>query len=262
MFPGFTHFHQRRCAVIFLAQDCVPMTLKDVETQVDSVDGRLSHSEGRLLYRLAKRCTGRGAIVEIGSWKGRSTIWLGHGTRAGRGLKIHAVDPHAGVIERGHTACNISTFDEFQRNLRVAGVQDVVVPHVDYSGSVARRFSEPVEFIFIDGLHDYEAVLTDFAAWFPKVIHGGVMAFHDTTGQAGPRRLVTECVYKSPYFKNIRFARSITYGEKTAHTTAMDRLKNRLMLWVFLPYAFGCRQLWRLKHSLTKPTPTVRLEPA
>ena len=237
-------------------------TLKNIETQVDGVDGWVNHPEGRLLYHLARKCTGRGAIVEIGSWKGRSTIWLGHGSRAGRGLKIHAVDPHAGVIERGQTAGNGSTFDEFQRNLRMAGVEEVVVPHVDYSDAVARSFSEPVELIFIDGLHDYDAVTTDFAAWYPKVIEGGVMAFHETTGRAGPRRLVTECVYKSPYFRNIRFARSITYGEKTVHTTALDRLKNRLMLCVFLSYAFGYRQLWRLKHNLRKAAPAVRLEPA
>jgi predicted O-methyltransferase YrrM len=237
------------------------MKPKDIKTQVDRVDGWLNQPEGRLLYRLAKRCTGRGAIVEIGSWKGKSTIWLGHGSRAGCGQKIHAVDPHAGVIERGQTAVNVSTFDEFQRNIRTAGVHEVVVPHVDFSDSVARSFSEPVELIFIDGLHDYEAVKADFEAWFPKVMEGGVMAFHDTTGQAGPRKLVTERVYKSPHFRNVRFARSITYAEKTARNTPSDRLGNRLMYCVFLTYAFVYRHLWRLKSNVRKTIPKMRLKP-
>jgi hypothetical protein len=94
------------------------------------------------------------------------------------------------------------------------------------------------------------------------VIEGGLMAFHETTGQIGPRRLVTECVYKSPYFRNIRFARSITYGEKTPHTTALDRLKNRLKLRAFLSYAFVFRQLLRVRRNCMKATPAVGLEPA
>lgn len=237
------------------------MKLKVIESQVKGVDGWLNRPEGRLLYRLAKRCTGEGAIVEIGSWKGKSTIWLGHGSRAGCGQKIHAVDPHAGVIERGQAAVNGSTFDEFQRNIKAAGVHEVVVPHVDYSDSVARSFSEPVEFIFIDGLHDYEAVKADFEAWFPKVMEGGVMAFHDTTGQAGPQKLVTERVYKSSHFRNVRFARSITYARKTVHNTPFDRLQNRLMYFVFRTYAFVYRNLWRFKAKVTKTTPPMRLKP-
>ena len=238
------------------------MNPEDIEIQVSRVDGWLNHQEGRLLYRLAKRCTGRGAIVEIGSWKGRSTIWLGHGSRDGHGLKIHAVDPHAGVIDRDNANGTSSTFEDFQRNIRSAGVDDLIAPHVDFSDSVARSFPRPVELIFIDGLHDYQSVKSDFEAWFPLVIEGGVMAFHDTTGQSGARKLVTERVYKSPHFRKIRFARSITYAQKTSRATALDRLENRLMLGVFLSYAFLYRQLWRLKGRMKKPRAQVQLEPA
>src|SRR5262245_24255867 len=105
---------------------------KDIEAQVEFLDGWLNRHEGRLLYRLARRCTGRGAIVEIGSWKGKSTIWLGHGSRAGRDLEIHAVDPHAGVIARDQNSGVASTFEEFQDNIVAAGLDDLVVPHVDY----------------------------------------------------------------------------------------------------------------------------------
>jgi MMP 1-O-methyltransferase len=236
------------------------MNPDDIEKRVERLDGWLNRHEGRLLYRLARRCTGRGAIVEIGSWKGKSTIWLGHGSRAGRGLPVHAIDPHAGMIERDKASGTISTFAEFQNNIRDAGVDDLVVPHVDFSEAVARAFIEPVELIFIDGLHDYQSVKSDFEAWSPKVMNGGVMAFHDTTGQSGPRRLVTEQVYKSQNFRKVRFTRSITYAVKTGQNTALERLGNRFMLGLFLTYSFLYRRLWRLKWRLRRPQ--VQLEPA
>ena len=229
----------------------------------ESAGGWLNDAEGSLLYRLACNCTGKGVIVEIGSWKGRSTIWLGHGSRDGRQVKIHAVDPHTGSPEHHQNEANrVWTFDEFQQNIRAAGVDDVVVPHVDYSVNAAREFNEPVEFIFIDGLHDYESVKADFEAWFPKVIEGGVMAFHDTTGWPGPRRLVSERLFKSRCFRKVRFVKSITYGVKTARNSAPERLANRLRLGLFLSYALVYRQLWRMKHNWTRKIPALRSKPA
>lgn len=227
-------------------------SLRTVEAQTRTVEGWLSRPEGRRLWRLARGCTGRGSIVEIGSWKGKSTIWLANGSRAGKKLKIHAVDPHTGSTEHQRDLGKVWTFEEFQRNIKAAGVEELVVPHVDYSESVARTFSEPVELIFIDGLHEYEGVKADFEAWFPKVIDGGVMAFHDTTGWWGPRRLVMEQLYCSPHFKDVRFSRSITYGTKVAQNSALDRLKNRAMLPVFLLYACVHRLLWRAKLRLQR----------
>jgi predicted O-methyltransferase YrrM len=225
-----------------------PFNLVETETQTRTVDGWLSRPEGRRLWRLARNCMGRGAIVEIGSWKGKSTIWLANGSRAGKSAKIHAVDPHTGSTEHQRDFGRVWTFEEFQRNIKAAGVDDLVVPHVDYSESVATSFNEPVELIFIDGLHEYEGVKADFEAWFPKVIEGGVMAFHDTTGWCGPRRLVVEQLYRSKRFKNVRFSRSITYGTKTAQNTALDRLTNRVMLCAFLAFASLHRLAWRIKN--------------
>ena len=234
------------------------MNLAGIKALAEAAGGWMSEPEGLLLYQLARNCSGKGVIVEIGSWKGRSTIWLGHGSCAGRRVKIHAVDPHTGSPEHQNEANRVWTFDEFQQNLRTAGVNDVVVPHVDFSVNAARQFHEPIELIFIDGLHDYDSVKADFEAWFPKVIEGGIMAFHDTTGWAGPRRLVAEQLFKSKRFRKVRFVRSITYGEKTAPNTAPERLANRLTLRLFLSYAFVYRQLWRLKHNWTRTIPARR----
>ncbi len=238
------------------------MNQAQTKAQVDTVEGWLNEAEERLLYRLARSCSGNGVIVEIGSWKGKSTIRLGRGSLDGRKVKIHAVDPHTGSPEHQPGTRGVWTFDEFQQNIKAAGVDDVIVPHVDFSVNAAQNFIEPVELIFIDGLHDYESVKADFGAWFPKVIEGGVMAFHDTTGWAGPRRVVTEELFKSRRFKNVRHVRSITYGEKTAQNKAFERAMNRLNLWRFLTYAFVFRQLWRAKHYLPRKIPWFAPKPA
>ena len=208
---------------------------------IDGVEGWLSHKEGELLYNLAKNCTGRGCIVEIGSWKGKSTIWLGKGSKRGSSIKIHAVDPHIGFPDVEETYGKIWTFEEFKTNINASGVDDVIVPVVKTSEDAARDFHDPVELIFIDGVHQYDYVKLDFELWFPKVLEGGIMAFHDTTGTQGAKQVVEEYVYRSRHFKNVRFADSITFAEKVKQNSLQDCLKNRYMLLLKHLYEFACK---------------------
>lgn len=222
--------------------------MQTIEDVLTSVDGWLNPTEARLLYRLASECRGRGAIVEIGSWKGKSTICLARGSLTGAKTKVHAVDPHTGSPEHSKEFGVVWTFDEFRRNIENAGMTEMVVPHVDFSDSAARKFDEPVEFIFIDGLHEYEGVKLDFDSWFPKVIEHGTMAFHDTTGWPGVLKVMKEDIFKSRHFRKIRFAKSIVHGEKVAQNTWWERVENRVMLCAFLTHAFLERWQWRLLH--------------
>jgi len=230
--------------------------MKSIQAEVEAVDGWLNPEEGRLLYRLARRCKGRGAIVEIGSWKGKSTIWLSNGSLAGSHAKVHAIDPHTGSPEHSEMFGKVWTFEEFQRNIEQAGVTEVVVPHVDFSTAVAKTFSESVELIFVDGLHEYEGVRDDFEAWFPKVVNGGWMAFHDTTCWPGVLNVVVNSVFKSRRFRKIGFRRSIVYAEKVAENTFVERLGNRIMLALFLVHAWSERFVWRLVHNYLDCGPT------
>jgi len=223
--------------------------VNNVERQAEAVEGWLNPAEGRSLYKLAKECTGRGVIVEIGSWKGKSTIWLGNGSKAGSRPKIHAIDPHTGSPQHRAALGEVWTFDEFKQNIKKAGIEDIVVPHVDFAESVAKTFDEPVEFIFIDGLHEYEGVKADFDSWYPKVINGGRMAFHDSTCWDGVLEVIKEGLFKSRHFRHIRFASSLTYGEKVAQNTFWERVGNRIMLCAFLTHAYVDRTIWRIVHN-------------
>jgi MMP 1-O-methyltransferase len=188
-----------------------------VKELIKDVPGWLSDEEGEALYELARDCTGRGVIVEIGSWKGKSTICLGLGSRAGSGVPIFAVDPHADYRH-----------GEFKDNVERAGIADLVTPVKGLSQEVVDTCDEPIELLFVDGSHEEDDVREDFQKWVPKVVDGGVVAFHDTTWHAGVRRVVAEEIYASRGFKDVRFViGSTTVARKVAQNTLRDRLHAR-----------------------------------
>lgn len=206
------------------------MNIDAVGKMVDGVEGWLTEREGRLLFDRAACCTGRGVIVEIGSWKGRSTIWLGQGSKSGHGVRVYAVDPHIGFPDVEEVYGKIWTFEEFKNNIVKAEVDDVISPVVKTSEDAAKGFDQPVELIFIDGVHLYDYVKMDFELWFPKVVEGGTMLFHDSTGERGPKRLVKERVFRSRNFKNVGFIDTLTFAEKVSCNSLRDRIRNEYVL--------------------------------
>lgn len=198
----------------------------------ETVPGWLSPREGRLLHTLAKACSQRGAIVEIGSYLGKSTIFLALGARAGGGARVYAIDPHTGSPEHRTGPNPVWTFDAFMGNLHSAGVQDQVVPLVMSSTDAARGFPAPVELLFIDGNHAWESVRQDFDAWFPHVAGGGVIALHDTIKWAGPRRVAREQIFLSRRFSRASLLDSITFAWKVERNTGAARLRNRSVLYL------------------------------
>jgi MMP 1-O-methyltransferase len=219
-----------------------------VAQHVEGVGGWLTGKEGRLLYTLARRCTGRGVIVEIGSWKGKSTIWLASGSRRGAGATVYAIDPHTAESDNLATQSAVPTFAEFTDNIRRAGIADLVVPLVMTSADAAGDFDRPVELLFIDGAHDYASVALDFELWFPKLLDGGTIAFHDTVAWEGPRRLVAECVFRGRWARHARFVDSTTCAEKVSQNTIADRVRNR--------YALALKQLGDAGATVHVPVPT------
>ena len=197
-----------------------------IKQLVDTVHGWLRDEEGKLLYALARNCLGRGVIVEIGSFKGKSTIWLGRGSKAGKRVSVYAIDPHDGSGELKGMYGAVWSFDDFKVNIAAANVDEIVVPLVQTSEQAARSFEKPVELIFIDGDHEYPRVLLDFQLWFPKVIAGGIMAFHDADAP-GPWKVVKDLVIKSAHFRNIRFVDSILVAQKVSQNSLIDRIRNR-----------------------------------
>lgn len=204
---------------------------------IKNMAGWLSGKEADCLFRLASQTTGKGAIIEIGSWKGKSTTCLALGSRQAAGTHVTAIDPHTGSSEHG----DVDTYEEFLANIKQNGVDDMVEPIRKKSGDVGRQWNGPVELLWIDGAHEYEYVLEDVKVWEPHLIAGGVIAFHDSP-MPGPWKVIEDHLYKGSSFNHIRFVHGITYATKGKATP----LRNRgMMLLRDLAYL-----LWKTKKLL------------
>jgi Methyltransferase domain len=150
------------------------------------VEGMIGDLEQELLTRLAGEVD-EGCIVEVGSWRGMSTIALAHGAR----VPVYAIEPHeefTGVLGGMFGPDDRRAFFE---NLLQAGVVEKVRLVNLSSEVVAPAWQLPVGLLWIDGDHRYEGVKRDFECWAPHL--RGKVAFHDAIQEKlGPFRLIEE----------------------------------------------------------------------
>jgi predicted O-methyltransferase YrrM len=165
----------------WLSQSYVTETLARVET----IDGWLDQEHATFLMGLtALALVDRSddALVEIGSYCGRSTVAIGSAARfVAPEARLFAIDPHEGFVGAGDTPAGVvptrPTLEEFQRNIAEARLDETVTPIVSLSYDVP--WSSPIAMLFIDGLHDYENVSRDYAAFASSVRPGGFVVFDD-----------------------------------------------------------------------------------
>ena len=129
-------------------------------------------------------------FLEVVSYCGRSTVWLGGAARQ-CGTVVFAVDHHRGSEENqaGWEHHDPTVVDErigkmdtlpfFRATVHDAGLEDAVVAVVGHSPAVARAWATPLAFLFIDGGHGVEPARGDFEGWTPHVAPGGTLAIHD-----------------------------------------------------------------------------------
>ncbi len=190
------------------------------------IDGFLSQNEGELLFKLAKNCPPKTSIVEIGSWKGKSTVFLGLGSQSGNKNKVYAIDPHTGSPEHKKKLGEFSTLKQFKKNIKQANLKQIVVPIVKTSTQAAPSFNKKIGLLFIDGDHSYQMVKKDFQLWFPKIVNGGIIAFHDSNTHFDVKKTVNQFVFTSSNIHHLTFKESILYGQKAKKISLKDRFKN------------------------------------
>lgn len=125
-------------------------------------------TQPQFLYELSKGTQGRGEIVEVGTYIGRSTIALSFAQKEKGGRPIHTID--------------IYRHPDIDENLRQTNVTDWVKITVETSTLVAERWKEPIELLWIDADHSRIGLAADIEAWREHVIEGGLVAFHDYPG--------------------------------------------------------------------------------
>ena len=159
------------------------------ETPGENVRGFLPDHEGQQLYEWGKQAASIGPILEIGSYCGRSTLWLGQAAKA-HDTVVFALDHHRGSEEHQpgeshhdealiNTTGQFDSFGEFRRNVAAADLEDTVIPIVASSEMVGPYWQSGLGMVFIDGGHSLDAALTDYRAWAPQVLPGGILAIHD-----------------------------------------------------------------------------------
>jgi MMP 1-O-methyltransferase len=158
-----------------------------------STKGFMPGDEGDALHAAALRAAAAvpGApFVEVGSYCGRSTIWLGDAASVA-GTVLFAVDHHRGSEENqagwehhdtevvDPRTGRMDTLPFFRRAVHDAELEAHVVAVVGLSPLVAAHWSTPAAFVFIDGGHGVEPARADYAGWTPHVALGGTLAIHD-----------------------------------------------------------------------------------
>jgi len=183
--------------------------------RVGSTPGYLAEREARFLMLAAAAAPADGAIVEIGSFKGRSTVGLAYvAQRYGLG-NVVAIDPHTSPSTTDpDLGAEKSSFEQFQENLRRAGVADAVDCRRAFSHEVAGTWSRPIRLLWIDGDHVYDAVKQDLALFRHHLAPGGILVMHDVLRSwDGPRRVFLEDVLRSDDFGPAGFCKSIGWAQ-------------------------------------------------
>jgi predicted O-methyltransferase YrrM len=216
---------------------------------------RLPDREARVLFGLAYAGPGEGAVVEIGSFTGRSTILLARGAMAAGRERVVAIDPHLyppRVTERlpGET----SSEQAFRQNLERMGVSSHVDVRVRRSEEAAREWKGPVRLLWIEGDHKHPSVRLDFDLWNPFLIPGGVIVMHDVLRACdGPLPVFLESVVMSDDFSDAHITGSMGIAVKTPVISPDERQAKAALarrLRRLLPYLTPSGELGLLRNLL------------
>ncbi|HEX8781186.1 MAG TPA: class I SAM-dependent methyltransferase, partial [Nocardioides sp.] len=167
-----------------------PSLPQDLLEQARAAKGFMPDDEGALLHRLALERLPHGVVLEVGTYCGKSAVYLGAAAREVGGTVV-TVDHHRGSEENQagwehHDTSlvdartgRMDTLPVFRRTIEQAGLEDHVVAVVGASATVAALWRAPLSMLFIDGGHGKEPARADYAGWARWVMTGGLLVVHD-----------------------------------------------------------------------------------
>ena len=154
------------------------------------VKGFLSDKEAKKLQELFLNVHHLGAVLEIGTYCGKSTLNFAHAAKKINGL-VYTVDHHTGSEEHqlgeeyhdedlyDKRIEKFNTLPEFLKNIRFSNLFKYVIPVINNSKEASKTFSESIGILFIDGGHYHEAAMSDYNSWKDKISSGGLLVIHD-----------------------------------------------------------------------------------
>ena len=195
----------------------------------DQVKGFLEKQEAESLYQSAKKYSSLGPCLEIGSYCGKSAVYLGAAVKENNQI-LYSIDHHKGSEEQqpgeeffdpdllDETGKGINTLPFFLETLDKADLCDNVVPIISTSVEASEVWSEPLAMVFIDGGHSDQAANDDYDVWHPHIIQGGLLAIHDVfpdpkDGGRPPFNIYTKAI-ESGLFIELEMIKSLALLEK------------------------------------------------
>lgn len=152
--------------------------------------GFMPEDEGLLLHRVARERLPHGPVLEVGTYCGKSAIYLGAAAREVGGT-VFTVDHHRGSEENQagwehHDASLVDdelglmdTLPVFRRTIARAGLEDQVVAVIGRSTTVSAHWRTPLAMLFIDGGHAEVHAQNDYSGWAHWLTRGGLLVIHD-----------------------------------------------------------------------------------
>ena len=169
-----------------------PQIPAELLTHALAATGFMPPDEGDLLFRYAVERLPDGPALEVGTYCGKSAVYLGAAARVvGGGATVFTVDHHHGSEENqagwehhdtslvDPATGRLDTLPTFRRTIESAGLEQEVVAVVGHSSTVSHWWRTPLSLLFIDGGHGAEPARDDYAGWTPWVMPGGLLVIHD-----------------------------------------------------------------------------------
>jgi hypothetical protein len=213
----------------------------DIADRVEALDGWMSPDQGRRLFDAAGRCPADTTIVEIGSFRGKSTVVLA--TAAPEGVEVVAIDPHAGndrgpqEIE-GYAAEAAGDHEVFVANLAAAGVTERVRHVRAFSDAAHDEVSGEIAVLYVDGAHRFGPARADIRDWGDRVSEGGTMLIHDSFSSVGVTLAILRELATGRRFRYVGRSRSLAEFLATPPRGFADRVRHVAALTAQLPWFF------------------------
>jgi predicted O-methyltransferase YrrM len=164
--------------------------MKISKEKIDNVKGFLDEREANCLYELALIAGKDGPCLEIGSYCGKSSVYLGMACKENSTV-LFSIDHHGGSEEQqpgeeyfdpdllDKETGRIDTLKHFRKTINDFDLENIVIPVISRSTTIGNVWRTPLSLIFIDGGHAYETVLSDYDTWAKNLMSGGYLLFHD-----------------------------------------------------------------------------------